>query len=60
MEHYLIRVIRYYWNPLTKSVQHKPVASRSISVPNNLDVNAIKRVLDLLTKEFTTQKADVQ
>jgi hypothetical protein len=60
MEHYLIRIIKYYWNPLTKSVEHKAVASKSISSPNNLDVNAVKRVLNLLSKELTTQKGDSQ
>ncbi len=48
-------MVENHWNPLTKSVQHKAVASRSVSVSNNLDVKAIKHVLDLLTKELTRQ-----
>jgi hypothetical protein len=60
MKHYLIRVIKYCWNPLTKSVQQKPVASKSISMPKDLDANTIKNVLNLLTKELSTQKVDEQ
>lgn len=56
MTHYLLRIIKYYWDPLTKSVKHIPIASKSITLPEDHDVNAANYILSLLTKDFPRKK----
>lgn len=55
---YLIRVIRYYWNPLKKNVHQRSIISRSVSLKKEPTLKELKRALDLLSIELLTLRAD--
>ncbi len=55
MPHYLIRIIKYYWNPLTKGVKHKPVFSKSVFLAEEPSQNLLKEVVDLLTTQLSKE-----
>jgi len=40
---YLVRILRYGWDPMTKKTRHREIVSKSI------DEKTLKRLLSLLT-----------
>lgn len=53
MSNYLVRIIKYYWNPLTKAVKHEPVCSKSLFLTEEPTLNQLKEALDLLAIEIS-------
>ncbi len=53
MTHYLIRIIKYHWNPLTKVVKHEPVCSKSLFLAEEPTLNQLKSAIKLLSKELS-------
>ena len=57
---YLIRVIQYHWDPLKENVHQRPIISKSISLTKEPTLEELKRVLDLLSTELSTLRADAR
>ncbi len=54
MTRYLIRIIKYRWDALSKAVKHKPICSKSVFLTEEPTLNQLKTVLNLLTTKLST------